>query len=121
MRHLEAVAEALGLSKEVDFHSFRSMHANLMRCSGARPKIARDIMGHNETETTLEIYRKTWWGEQANAVSSVVGMVMNSEESDETNKHHKEEDSHRMLFQREPGNQLSCVATGAPRSKNGAF
>ncbi len=45
-RHLKPIAEKLGLPKTVDFRSFRTMHASLMRRFGARLEVARDNMGH---------------------------------------------------------------------------
>jgi integrase len=39
LRHLKAAAKALELPKEVDFRSFRTMHASLMRRTGARAEI----------------------------------------------------------------------------------
>jgi integrase len=59
LRHLKAAAKELGMPKEVDFRSFRTMHASLMRRTGARAEITRDNMGHSECPTTLEIYSKT--------------------------------------------------------------
>ena len=79
LRHVKAAAKALGLPKEVDFRSFRTLHASLMRRSGARAEVARDNMGHSEIPTTLEIYSKTWWDERKTAVSAVVDLVMNSD------------------------------------------
>ena len=38
-RHLKPVAEKLGLPKTVDFRSFRTMHASLMRRFGARLEV----------------------------------------------------------------------------------
>lgn len=70
LRHLKVAAKALGLPKEVDFRSFRTMHASLMRRSGARPEVTRDNMGHSECATSLEVYSRTWWDERKTAVSA---------------------------------------------------
>jgi hypothetical protein len=51
-------AQELKLPKGVDFRSFRTMHASLMRHTGARAEITRDNMGHSECATSLEIYSK---------------------------------------------------------------
>ena len=55
-------AAKLGLPKEVDFRSFRTMHASLMRRLGARLEVARDNMGHagSTGSITLDVYSKTW-------------------------------------------------------------
>lgn len=55
LRHLKAAAKELKLGKTIDFRSFRTMHASLMRRTGARAEVARDNMGHSECPTTLEI------------------------------------------------------------------
>jgi integrase len=60
LRHLKHAAKELNLGKTIDFRSFRTMHASLMRRTGARAEVARDNMGHSECPTTLEIYSKTW-------------------------------------------------------------
>ena len=86
LRHLKAAAKKLGLPKEVDFRSFRTMHASLMRRTGARAEVARDNMGHSECPTTLEIYSKTWWDERLAAVSAVVDLVMKSDEKKDSEK-----------------------------------
>jgi site-specific recombinase XerD len=104
LRHLKAAARELNLSKRIDFRSFRTMHASLMRRSGARPEIARDNMGRAEIPTTLEIYSKTWWEERATAVSAVVDMVMNSNEREDSDSKLPEQGSPRMLFQPETRN-----------------
>jgi integrase len=95
LRHLKAAAVTLELGMRVDFRSFRTMHASMMRRAGARPEIARDNMGHSECETTVEIYSKTWWDERVTAVSGVVDLVM---KSDEVEKQQTEEEPRQMLF-----------------------
>lgn len=76
-RHLMPVAEKLGISKTIDFRSFRTMHASLMRRFGARLEVARDNMGHagSSGSITLDVYSKTWWNECVDAVSRVVEAV----------------------------------------------
>lgn len=100
LRHLKDAAKELKLPKGVDFRSFRTMHASLMRRTGARAEITRDNMGHSEVATTTEIYSKTWWDERAAAVSAVVDLVMKSDEKqDGEENQQKEEEPRRMLFQ----------------------
>ena len=108
LRHLKAAAKELGLPKEVDFRSFRTMHASLMRRGGARPEITRDNMGHSECPTTMEIYSKTWWDERAAAVSAVVDLVMKADEKQDGKNQQMEENPRQMLF--------SAEAIGAPTS-----
>ena len=83
-RHLKPVAEKLGLSKDVDFRSFRTMHASLMRRFGGRLEVARDNMGHagNTGSITLDVYSKTWWDERVEAVTRVVEAVFTEPEAD---------------------------------------
>jgi integrase len=45
-RQVKPAAKKLGLPKEVDFRSFRTMHSSLMLRTGARPEVTRDNMGH---------------------------------------------------------------------------
>ena len=76
-RHLKPVAEKLGLSKTLDFRSFRTMHASLMRRYGARLEVVRDNMGHagSTGSQTLDVYSKTWWAERVDAVNCVVEAI----------------------------------------------
>lgn len=117
LRHLKATAKELGLPREIDFRSFRTMHASLMRRSGARPEVARDNMGHSEIPMTLEDYSRTWWDERASAVSAVVDMVMNSNASGDNNQQQMEKGVLRMLFQPEPEQNANCAPSGAPVPK----
>jgi integrase len=73
-RHLKPTAENLGLPRTVDFRSFRTMHASLMRRFGARLEVARDNMGHagGTGSITLDVYSKTWWNERVEAVTRIV-------------------------------------------------
>jgi len=84
-RHLKPVAEKLGLSKTLDFRSFRTMHASLMRRYGARLEVARDNMGHSGStgSITLDVYSKTWWNERVDAVSRVVEAVFAEPDEEE--------------------------------------
>ena len=59
LRHLKQVAKAHDIPSGIDFRSFRTMHASLMRRTGARPEVARDNMGHSEIPMTLEGYSRT--------------------------------------------------------------
>lgn len=84
-RHIKKTAAKLGLPKEVDFRSFRTMHASLMRRLGARLEVARDNMGHagSTGSITLDVYSKTWWDEGVDAVTRVVEAVFAEPEGKE--------------------------------------
>ena len=77
-RHVKKTAEKLKVSSSVDFRSFRTMHASLMRRFGARLEVARDNMGHagSTGSITLDVYSKTWWVERVDAVTRVVDAVL---------------------------------------------
>jgi integrase len=84
-RHVKPVAEKLGLPKTIDFRSFRTMHASLMRRFGARLEVARDNMGHagSSGNITLDVDSKTRWSERVEAVSRVVEAVFAEPEENE--------------------------------------
>ena len=84
-RHVKKTAEKLGVSSAVDFRSFRTMHASLMRRYGARLEVARDNMGHagSTGSITLDVYSKTWWDERVDAVTRVVEAVFAEPEEKE--------------------------------------
>jgi hypothetical protein len=87
-RHVKPVADRLGLDKTIDFRSFRTMHASLMRRFGARLEVARDNMGHagSSGSITLDVYSKTWWNERIEAVSRIVEAVF-AEPDEEENRY----------------------------------
>jgi hypothetical protein len=87
-RHVKPVAEKLELPKTIDFRSFRTMHASLMRRYGARLEVARDNMGHagSTGSITLDIYSKTWWNERVEAVSRVVEAVFTEPDKEDEEK-----------------------------------
>jgi integrase len=76
-RHLKEAAKKLGLPAAIDFRSFRTMHASLMRRMGGRLEVARDNMGHagSTGSITLDVYSKTWWEERVDAVTRIVEAV----------------------------------------------
>jgi integrase len=84
-RHVKPVAEKLGIDRTVDFRSFRTMHASLMRRYGARLEVARDNMGHTGStgSITLDVYSKTWWNERVEAVSRIVEAVFAEPDEEE--------------------------------------
>jgi site-specific recombinase XerD len=75
LRHIKAAATKLGLSKAVDFRSFRTMHSSLMLREGARPEVVRDNMGHANIDVTQNVYGKSWWEERVEAVTRAVEAV----------------------------------------------
>jgi integrase len=87
-RHLKPTAENLGLPRTVDFRSFRTMHASLMRRFGARLEVARDNMGHagGTGSITLDVYSKTWWNERVEAVTRIVEAVFAGPDEKENKK-----------------------------------
>ena len=75
LRHIKAASVQLGLSKAVDFLSFRTMHSSLMLREGARPEVVRDNMGHANIDVTQNVYGKSWWEERVDAVTRAVEAV----------------------------------------------
>ena len=74
-RHIKPAALKLGLPRTIDFRSFRTMHASLMRRTGARPEVTRDNMGHAGIDVTLNVYSQSWWDERVDAVNRAVAAV----------------------------------------------
>jgi hypothetical protein len=84
----EPAVRKLGLPDEIDFRSFRTMHASLMRRMGGRLEVARDNMGHagSTGSITLDVYSKSWWEERVDAVTRVVEAVFTEPEEKEDDK-----------------------------------
>ncbi|HEX6496581.1 MAG TPA: hypothetical protein VF018_13915 [Acidobacteriaceae bacterium] len=72
---IKSTALALGLPKEIDFRSFRTMHSSLMLRTGARPEVTRDNMGHATIDVTQNVYGRSWWEERVAAVTRTVEAV----------------------------------------------
>jgi integrase len=83
LRHVKAAGSKLGLSKAVDFRSFRTMHSSLMLREGARPEVVRDNMGHANIDVTQNVYGKSWWEERVDAVTRAVEAVSAATENAE--------------------------------------
>jgi hypothetical protein len=58
------------------------MHSSLMQRTGARPEIVRDNMGHSDVYITLDVYRKSWWEEPADAVLRIAELLRSSQTDD---------------------------------------
>lgn len=80
-RQIKPVALKLGLPKEVDFRSFRTMHCSLMLRTGARPEVTRDNMGHANIDVTQNVYGRSWWEERVEAVTRTVDAIYGQLES----------------------------------------
>jgi len=80
-RQIKPAALKLGLPKEVDFRSFRTMHCSLMLQTGARPEVTRDNMGHANIDVTQNVYGRSWWEERVEAVTRTVDAIYGQLES----------------------------------------
>jgi integrase len=74
-RQIKPTAKKLGLPKEIDFRSFRTMHSSLMLRTGARPEVTRDNMGHANIDVTQNVYGRSWWEERVEAVTRTIDAV----------------------------------------------
>jgi len=74
-RQIKPTAVKLGLPKEIDFRSFRTMHCSLMLRTGARPEVTRDNMGHANIDVTQNVYGRSWWEERVEAVTRTIDAV----------------------------------------------
>lgn len=86
LRHIKAAARDLGLSRAVDFRSFRTMHSSLMLREGARPEVVRDNMGHANIDVTQNVYGKSWWEERVDAVTRAVDAVTTAQNAEKEAK-----------------------------------
>ncbi len=98
LRHVKAAAKELGLPRQIDFRSFRTMHSSLMGRAGARPEVIRDNMGHHDIDLAQNVYGKSWWEERVDAVSAVVDMLMTAADPMDEAAGMKTEDTRTMLF-----------------------
>lgn len=97
LRHIKAAPTKLGLSKAVDFRSFRTMHSSLMLREGARPEVVRDNMGHANIDVTQNVYGKSWWEERVDAVTRAVEAVAAATEKAEAKQDQPEPSSNEWV------------------------
>ncbi len=98
LRYVKAAAKKLGLPKQIDFRSFRTMHSSLMGRAGARPEVIRDNMGHHDIDLAQNVYGKTWWEERVKAVSAAVDLFMTTTEPEQNGEQQPVEDNRALLF-----------------------
>jgi integrase len=55
-RQIKPTAKKLGLPKEIDFRSFRTMHSSWMLRTAARPEVTGDNMRHAKIDVTQNVY-----------------------------------------------------------------
>jgi Phage integrase family len=59
-RHLRPALEALGIKKQIGWHSFRLGLATMLRQQGVDLKLAQAMLRHANSRITLEVYQQGW-------------------------------------------------------------
>lgn len=75
-RHLEPLAEKLGIPKKIGWHTFRRTYASLLASSGADVKVVQELLRHSNVSTTMNLYAQAYSQDARAAQSKVVEMVV---------------------------------------------
>ena len=54
--HIRPVAQDLGITKRIGWHTFRRTYSTLLRATGAEFKVMQELMRHSTIRVTLDTY-----------------------------------------------------------------
>jgi integrase len=74
-RHILPVAQNLGITKRIGWHTFRHTYATLLRSTGAELKIMQELLRHSTIRVTLDTYTQAMTTAKRNAQDAVVALL----------------------------------------------
>ena len=74
-RHLRPALEALGIKKQIGWHSFRHGLATMLRQQGVDLKLAQAMLRHANSRITLEVYQQVVGTEKRDAQQRVMEVL----------------------------------------------
>ena len=79
--HIRPVAQGLGITKRIAWHTFRRTSSTLLRATGAEFKVMQELMRHSTIRVTLDTYTQAVTSEKRAAQTAVVSLfVRNNKE-----------------------------------------
>ena len=74
--HIRPVAEKLGITKRIGWHTFRRTYSTLLRATGAELKVMQELMRHSTIRVTLDTYTQAVTTEKRAAQTAVVSLFV---------------------------------------------
>src|ERR1700723_2678244 len=75
-RHIQPVAKAIGIHKEVGWHTFRHSFGTLLKANGEDVKTVQELLRHANSKITLDVYTQAVNSHKRAAQSKVVQMIV---------------------------------------------
>ena len=80
--HIRPVANKLGITKRIGWHTFRRTYSTLLRATGAELKVMQELMRHSTIRVTLDTYTQAVTTEKRAAQTAVVSLLVSNLVSD---------------------------------------
>ena len=74
--HIRPVAQRLGITKRIGWHTFRRTYSTLLRSTGAELKVMQELMRHSTIRVTLDTYTQAVTTEKRAAQTAVVRLFV---------------------------------------------
>jgi integrase len=75
-RHVRPVAEKLGITKRIGWHTFRHTYSTLLRSIGAELKVMQELLRHSTIRVTLDGYTQAVTAAKRAAQSAVMSLIV---------------------------------------------
>ena len=80
--HIRPVANKLGITKRIGWHTFRRTYSTLLRATGAELKVMQELTRHSTIRVTLDTYTQAITTEKRAAQTAVVSLFVSNLVSD---------------------------------------
>jgi len=75
-----SVAEKLGITKRIGWHTFRHTYSTLLRAVGADLKVMQELLRHSTIRVTLDTYTRAVTAAKRTAHTAVVSLIVGNGE-----------------------------------------
>lgn len=75
-RHIQPVAKANGINKNIGWHTFRHSFSTLLKANGENVKTVQDLLRHANSRITLDVYTQAVNSNKRAAQSKVVRIIV---------------------------------------------
>jgi site-specific recombinase XerD len=78
---IRPIAQGLGITKRIGWHTFRRTYSTLLRATGAEFKVMLELMRHSTIRVTLDTYTQAVTSEKRAAQTAVVSLFIRKKRS----------------------------------------
>jgi len=79
-RDIHPVAEKLGITKRIGWHTFRHTYSTFLRAVGADLKVTQELLRHSTIRVTLDTYTQAVTAAKRTAHTAVVSLIVGNGE-----------------------------------------